>query len=53
MLNLLGHKGNANENDTEISLHYSQNGYHQEYKQQQTLANMWGKRACFHTVVGM
>jgi hypothetical protein len=29
MLDILGHKGNANQNDIEISPHSSQNGYHQ------------------------
>jgi hypothetical protein len=28
MFNILSHKGNANQNDTEISPHASQNGYH-------------------------
>jgi hypothetical protein len=30
MFNILSHKGNAYQNDTEISAHPSQNGYHQE-----------------------
>jgi hypothetical protein len=29
MLNILGHKENANQNDIEISSHPSQNGYYQ------------------------
>jgi hypothetical protein len=31
MLNILGHEENANQNDTEVSPHSSQNGYHQEH----------------------
>jgi hypothetical protein len=30
MLNIPGHKGNANQNHIKISSHPSQNGYHQE-----------------------
>jgi alpha/beta superfamily hydrolase len=44
MCNLFGHKGNANQNDIEIPPHPSQNGYHQEHKQQQMLARMWRKK---------
>jgi hypothetical protein len=40
MLNIPGHKGNANQNNTEISPPSSQNGYHQELKQQQMLVRM-------------
>jgi hypothetical protein len=29
MLNIFGHKGNANQNHIEIPSHPSQNGYHQ------------------------
>jgi hypothetical protein len=32
MLNIPGHKGNANQNYTEILCHPSQKGYHKEYK---------------------
>jgi hypothetical protein len=35
MFNILTHKGNANQNaNTKIACHPSQNGYHQENKQQ-------------------
>jgi hypothetical protein len=34
MLNISGHKGNANQNYTEIPPYPSQNGYHQQHKQQ-------------------
>jgi hypothetical protein len=34
MLNIPGYKGNANQNDIEISPYSSQNGYHHEDKQQ-------------------
>jgi hypothetical protein len=40
MLNILRHKGNANQNDVEISLQPSQNGNHQKHKQQQMLLRM-------------
>jgi hypothetical protein len=42
MFNILNHKGNANQNYTEIPSHPSQNVYHQENKQQ-ILARMLGK----------
>jgi hypothetical protein len=29
MFNILSHKGNVNQNDTEIPPHPNQNGYHQ------------------------
>jgi hypothetical protein len=49
MLNIPGHKGNANQNDTEIPPHSS----HQEHKQQM-LARMWGKKKKPYTLlVGM
>jgi hypothetical protein len=34
MFNIPGHKGNANQNDIEISSHPSQNSYYHEHKQQ-------------------
>jgi hypothetical protein len=40
--NILSHQGNANQNDTEIPSHSSQNGSHQEHKQQLMLARMQG-----------
>jgi hypothetical protein len=42
MFNILTHKGNANQNNIEIPSHPCQNGYHEENKQQQKLARMWG-----------
>jgi hypothetical protein len=42
MLNIPGHKGNANQNHIKFSPHSSQNGYYQEHKQQM-LTKMWGK----------
>jgi hypothetical protein len=44
MLNIPGHKRNADQNHIKISCHSSQNGYHEEHKQQQMLARMHGKR---------
>jgi hypothetical protein len=40
MLNIPGHKGNANQNYVKISPHFCYNGYHQEHNQQQMLARM-------------
>jgi hypothetical protein len=40
MFNILTHKGNANQNYTEIHSHPSQIGNHQENKQQQMLVGM-------------
>jgi hypothetical protein len=40
MLNITGNTGNANQNNIEILLYFSQTGYHQEHKQQQILARM-------------
>jgi hypothetical protein len=44
MLNIPGHKGNANQNHTKIPPHSCQNSYHQKHHQQQMLARMQGKR---------
>jgi hypothetical protein len=44
MFNILSHKGNANQNDTEIPSHPSQNGCHQESKQQMLAKEMRGKK---------
>jgi hypothetical protein len=45
-------KGNANQNDIEISSHPSQNDYHQENKQKQMLAKLWEveKKEALYTV---
>jgi hypothetical protein len=40
MLIIPDHKGNANQNYIKISLHSSQNSYHQEHKEQQILEKM-------------
>jgi hypothetical protein len=37
MLKILGHKGNTNQNSTEISPPLSRNGYHQEHHHQQQM----------------
>jgi hypothetical protein len=44
MFNILSHDGNANQNNTEIPPHPSQDDSHQENKQQWMLARMveWG-----------
>jgi hypothetical protein len=44
MLNISGHKGNANKNHFKILPHSCENSYHEEHKQQQMLARMWGNR---------
>jgi hypothetical protein len=49
---MLSHKGNANQNDIKISSHLTQNGHHQENKQQM-LMRMWGKRNNYIVLVGM
>jgi hypothetical protein len=50
MLSIPGHKGNANQNVIEISPHSSQNGYHQEQKQQM-LVRLQGKKEILFTIV--
>jgi hypothetical protein len=53
MFNMPGHKGNANQNHIKIPPHSCYNDYHQEHKQQQILARLWGKRNPVpYTVVG-
>jgi hypothetical protein len=47
MFNLLSYKGNTNQNYTKIPYHFSQNGYHQENKQQM-LARMQKKGTFTH-----
>jgi hypothetical protein len=45
MFNILYQKGNANQSNTEIPSHSSQNDHQQEHKQQQQmLVRMWGKK---------
>jgi hypothetical protein len=51
MFNLLNHKGNENQNSTEIPSHSSQNDSHQE--NQQVLARMWRKRNPHTLLVGV
>jgi hypothetical protein len=55
MLNILNHKGNANQNYTEIPSHPSHIGNHQEKKQQQQqmLAKMKRKKNPPTLLVGM
>jgi hypothetical protein len=43
MFNIPGYKGNANQNNTDISPYSSQNVYH-EYNQQQIIAKILGKK---------
>jgi hypothetical protein len=52
MSDILSHKGNANQNITEIPSHPSQNGSHQKNKQQM-LAREWGERSPYTLLVGM
>jgi hypothetical protein len=49
---MLGHKGNANQNDIEISPLPSQNSNDQEHKQQM-LARIKGKRSPYPLLVRM
>jgi hypothetical protein len=48
MLNIPGHKENANQNHIKIPPHSCQNGYHQEHKQQQMLARVGEKGTLKH-----
>jgi hypothetical protein len=52
MLNLPGHKGNANQNYIKIPAVSCQNGYHQEHKKQQMLVSIWGERNPHTLLVG-
>jgi hypothetical protein len=52
MLNILGHKGNANQNHTKIPPYSCLNSYNQEHHQQQMLARMQGKRNPHTLLVG-
>jgi hypothetical protein len=51
MLTIPGHKGNANQNYTNIPPHPFKIGYHQEHYQQQMLAKMPGKRNHHHSLL--
>jgi hypothetical protein len=51
LLNILNHKGHANQNDIEIPPHPSQNGY-QENKQQMPAEDV-GKKEPYTLLVGM
>jgi hypothetical protein len=48
MSNLISHEGNTNQNNTVIPSHPSQNGYHQDNKQQQMLVKMQTKGTLTH-----
>jgi hypothetical protein len=50
MFNIFSHKGNANQNYTEIPSCPSQNGCHQENK---CKVRIWGKRSLYILLVGM
>jgi hypothetical protein len=52
MFNILGHKGNANQKNIEISPHTSQNDYNQEYKWWQMLARMQVEKESLYTIAG-
>jgi hypothetical protein len=49
---ILSHNGNGNQNDTKIPSHFSQNGYHQESKQQ-ILGRMWEGKRNPYTLAGV
>jgi hypothetical protein len=54
MLNILGNKGSANQNDAEVSPHYSQNGYLPSITHTKTNAGEDAGKRNFHTLlVGM
>jgi hypothetical protein len=48
MFNIFSLRENANQNNTEIPSHSSQNNYHQEKKQQEMLARVWEKGTLIH-----
>jgi hypothetical protein len=50
MLNIPDHKGNASQIKNEISPHSSQNGCHQEHKQQKMLARICGEKELLYSV---
>jgi hypothetical protein len=52
IFNILQHKGNADQNLTEIPCHPSHNGNHEENKQQM-LAGMWGEGTLTHCWWGL
>jgi hypothetical protein len=53
MFNILNYKRNENlKNNTETPSHPSQNGNHQENKQQQILAKMRGEKEPLYTIGG-
>jgi hypothetical protein len=52
MFSIFSHKGNANQNSTEIPSHPSQIGLHQENKLQM-LMRTWGKNSVPTLLVGM
>jgi hypothetical protein len=52
MFNILIHKGNANQNYTNIPSHPSEIGNHQENKHQQMLMKIWEKNEPSYTVGG-
>jgi hypothetical protein len=45
MLTISGHKGNANQNHTEIPPHPYYNSHHQKHHQQYVLVRMWRKKS--------
>jgi hypothetical protein len=53
ILSILIIQGNTNQSCTENLSHSSQNGYHQENKEQQMLARMWRKGNPYTLLVGM
>ena len=53
MFSILNHQGNANQNNPEIPLHSSQNGYDQKLRWQQMLVRMWRKRNTPPLLVGL
>ena len=44
MFSILTHEGNANQNNSDILPHTSQNGQDKKLRRQQVLARMWRKR---------
>jgi hypothetical protein len=53
MLNIIGHKGNANQNHVKILPHSCLTGYHQEHKQQKIADEDVAKQEPYTLLVGM
>jgi hypothetical protein len=53
MFSILNHQGNANQSNSEMPPHASQNGQDQKFRRQQMLVRMWRKRNTPPFLVGL